>query len=681
MKLQGIADKLIQQDQRTGYAIILLDDGTKLIDYFPGVVIGEQLQLSGTWNNSSHGLYFKVKHYSSAVPSKRPDRIRFLSNLADIDPSIAESIVKAHKANTFRIIDNRLEQLREVSGINQMVLDKIKTSWQRWNITKRIRNFIKNQHNQLDPVQEIVNSHTTQILNKIPDNPYLLLPKTTSLTFDEVDRIAKKRNINNPQARNKAAIHYALTLSAQKGHMFQYRQQLIDQARKISKAFIRPQILEDMASRDQITLVNNRVYQPWLYRAEKSIEIITDRHFKALTGLKIDSIDSYYSKQQRQAIKTALKYNGLIITGAAGSGKSHIIKEIVRLYKDNNKTVMVTATTGKAAQRIQKLSEIKARTIHRFLGINHFSEPKYNRTNPIKHDLLIIDEASLIDAELMESILKAITPLTTLILIGDPNQLPSIKPGNVLADIQRSEFKVIKLTEIHRQEAGSGIITKARDVLKGKIPKLINQNNNRVLFYNSDSATIAQTVEELINTLSQQLNYDPLQDIQVITPFNDQIGGAAQLNGFLQKKLLAPSHEYLTYRNKTFNIGDKVIQLSNNYDKKVFNGEIGLIKDINLQQKSLVINFADRSINYVYQEKDQIDLAYACTVHKIQGSGYPIVIMALPERKNPILTRNLIYTAMTRAKELFIFVGSKDILEYAIQRGSNRRTSLFLDSN
>lgn len=661
MKLKGTVTKIIYRNEDNGFSVLKLKKRIAT-GYLPGLFPGEEVLLNGKWARNTYGKQFKTAGFTSKLPKTEDNIIRFLSHFRGIGEVLAGQIVDEFNGQIFKVIDNDLQSLSKIKGIGSSTLENIQKAWERRKQIQALCQYMSKHRGPLKYVTEIYNIFDGNPVKELAKNPYALVPHIKGISFKSADKIAQ---VNRPEERNKAALRCALH---NKGDVYQAKGELIKKAKEIAGNNIPNNTLNKL---EEVVIKNNRVYQADLYHAERNIESLVQAHFKEICLEEAD-IDPTYTDEQARAIEMATQYNGLILTGGAGTGKTYAIKGIVDAYQD--KKVKVTATTGKAASNITNSIGIKAGTIHRLLGF----DPDGNYNNKLDLDLLVIDEASMIDTLLMEAILEAITPKTTLVLSGDPNQLPSVKPGNVLKDMMGSPFIVVKLTHIQRQDAGSDIVVKANQILQGQIPTFENRSQNRVLFI--ESTSIKNKVADLVsNKIPDKFNRDPLGEVQVLTPFNEGVAGVGELNHVLQKQLIQNRYS-LNHAGRSFHIGDKVMQLENDYDREVFNGEVGYVENINSRLRLLSIAFGYKSVDYKLNELNQIDLAYACTVHKSQGHSYPIVIMAIPNRRSTILNRHLIYTALTRAEQLFMFVGSHPALSDAVNQVSSDRQSSLFDS-
>lgn len=673
MNKTGYVRNIIYKGNDTGFAVIRLNNYTITKGILPGIRPGEKVEISGNWISDSYGKSFEVKNFRSKLPNKPKWMQEFLSSFNGVGPKTAKAMVDTHGKNIYNIIDNEPGLLVDINGIGSTTLSKLKTDWDQYKQIRNIRKYLIKHNAPIDYVMPILSLDNDDPIGAIKNNPYSLLQVIDTLTFEQADNIAIAIGGDCKIAKKNASVLYLLTRAKKSGHTFQYKHTLLKQAKSLTGVPIDDRILQQLSEEQRLIIQGNRIYNPELYKAERTIERLVEAHYRDI-GRKKPEADTDYTDEQKQAIIAATKHNGLILTGGAGTGKTYAIKGIIEAY--NGKNIMLTATTGKAANRITKVTDFEAQTIHRFLGYNPSAgEYKYNQDNKIPHDLLVIDEASMIDTILLQAIMQALSSKTTLVLSGDPNQLPSIDPGNILQDVQKSPFPVVKLTRNLRQDSGSDIIDKANQILNGEMPAFKNTKSDTVGFVETVPDRISEAVTAII-TEKLPSKYNPLRDIQVITPFNKGAGGVDELNYRLQQRINFMGKRFHS-RNGSFAVGDKVMQIRNEYDKGVFNGDIGYICSVDKYKQEISVEFEERIVEYSFNEANALELAYACSVHKSQGHDYPLVIMALPEDQNGVLNRNLLYTALTRAEEGFIFVGMEYTLASAVKRSNNRRTSLF----
>jgi exodeoxyribonuclease V alpha subunit len=447
-------------------------------------------------------------------------------------------------------------------------------------------------------------------------------------------------------------------------------------------------LLKELEEEDKIKVINDNVYLLLYYNAERFIENKIEIMGGSLSGITDKDLKSiklktgYYSLEQLEAINDSLKHKILILTGGPGTGKTTTLKGIINAYRQLGKSIMLAAPTGRAAKRMSEVIGIEAKTIHRLLEYNPIDDIFVrDKEYPLEVDLLVIDEVSMIDTLLMSSLLDAIAFNTTLILVGDSDQLPSVGAGNILSDlINTKKIPTVNLTKIFRQAEESRIVVNSHRINKGEFPIIHNDQDSDFFFINEpDDSRIAQLIIELCNKrLPEKYGFDPMKDIQVLSPMYKGETGADNLNTLLQSAL-NKNKVLLTRGERNFRIGDKVMQLRNNYDKEIFNGDIGIIFNIDLEDQELKVNFNERIVPYEFTDLDEITLAYAITVHKSQGSEYPCVVLPLTTAHFIMLQRNLLYTAVTRASKLMILIGSKQALAMAMKnkKSKKRYTSLF----
>ena len=500
--------------------------------------------------------------------------------------------------------------------------------------------------------------------------------------FKKADDIALNMGFDKcDEKRIYAGIKYVLTLATEDGHTFLYYDTLLDETRKILGVndSITINVLTDLINDGEIIKIDEKIFLTQFYRAEKNVaeKILAINDFKPYKTENlpktIEDIEKEngvkFNELQRKAINLSLESNIMILTGGPGTGKTTTLSGIIQILKSLGMHIGAAAPTGKAAKRMTEVTGLNAKTIHRLLIYNPYSGYNYNDDNPLPYDVVIIDEISMVNILLMNSLLKAITPGTKLILVGDADQLPAIGPGNVLADcIESKIIPTVCLTEIFRQAEDSEIILNAHAINNGKPIKVSNKkpNNNFFFITKGDMDSISDEIMSLVTTrLPNKYGVQPT-DIQVLTPMRKYTPvGSDELNRKLQEAI-NPSEGGITFGKTTFKVGDKVMQLKNNYLKEVFNGDTGYITNIDTEERTIKVEYDDQTVEYDSSEFDELTLAYATTIHKSQGSEYSIVIIPVTEAHYRMLQRNLIYTAVTRSKDVCILIGSPEMLKYAV---------------
>ena len=673
---------------------------------------GEILKMKGEWaNHPKFGEQFKVVHYKSAVPASVYGIQKYLGSglIKGIGPVMAKRIVKKFDKQTLDIIENEIEKLAEVKGIGKKRISMIKTAWDAQKEIRQVMLFLQTHGVSSGYATKIFKQYGQASIQVVKENPYRLATDIFGVGFVTADHIAEKLGFDkNSELRAEAGILYVLHQLADEGHVYYPYEPLIRKCQEILqvdrdvivKAFstiaLNQQIvIEDLNEDIEEFRENNKaVYLAKFDLCETSIAT----RLKALVNVpksirKIDSDKAIewvqeqlaitLADNQMEAVRSAVKDKVMIITGGPGTGKTTIINAILKIFSKLRVRVMLAAPTGRAAKRMSEATGHEAKTIHRMLeySIQKGGFQK-NEAHPLNCDLLVVDEASMIDTILMHHLLKAISPTATFILVGDVNQLPSVGAGNVLKDIIASgAVPVVELNEIFRQAKESLIIVNAHKINSGELPYLKSSDNKLVDFYfieQEDPEEVLKIILDLVKArIPRRFRCDATEDIQVLTPMHRGVVGAGNLNVELQRAL-NPGEAGLVRGNMSFRVNDKVMQIKNNYDKEVFNGDIGRITRIDLEAQQVSMSFDGRNVDYDFSELDEIVLAYAVSVHKSQGSEYPAVVMPILTQHYVLLQRNLIYTAVTRGRRLVVLVGTKKALAIGVKNDKTQKRYTYL---
>ena len=692
--IKGTIARYLYFNEDNGYSVIVLEDSTVVIGNLPKLNEGDNLELYGTWvTHPKYGRQFKIEKYSVTYPTTAGGIIKYLGSglIPGIGASTAEKIVKKFGERSLDIIDKDIDRLLEVEGIGVKKINLIKKGWQSQRGVKDVMLFLQSHGISTAYSIKIYKTYGDETVEKIKNNPYRMINDVWGIGFKVADRIAAKLDFTDHDPRRiKAGIIYALTEISKKGHTYIHEPELINycsQLLNFELAYSDPQITS-LEEEGYIVKEKDKVYLADLYYAERGIENAIDHFVSEPAGISVQAenqlklMEDRFSGEQLFAIRQSLEHNLLIVTGGPGTGKTTALKGIIEIYKQLDQSVLLAAPTGRAAKRMSEVIGAEAKTIHRLLEFNPVEMVfNYNRENKLEADLLIIDEVSMIDTLLMYHLITAVVETATIILVGDVDQLPSVGPGNVLKDLIKSDrLPVIKLTKIFRQAEQSEIVLNAHRINKGEIPNLNSKNKTDFIFNEeSDNSVIPSKILHLVNVeLPNRLNFDPFEDIQIIAPMYKGDAGVNEVNRLFQNNV---NRSEIIYRQgeRQFKLKDKVMQLRNNYDKGVFNGDIGYINYFNGEKKQFHIMFDNRPVVYDQDELDEITLAYAITVHKSQGNEFPCVIMPVSTSHYIMLQRNLLYTAITRASKLLILIGTKRAVAMAVNnnRVENRYTSLF----
>ncbi len=704
--IKGTIHKIIYQNPDNGFTVARFKlSGSPLTDtvitgYFSPLNAGEPAELKGEWkNHQKYGKQFLVDNFRSITPVETEDIQRYLGSglIKGIGPVFAKRIVEQFKEKTLEILDKSPSLLRKVEGIGKERLKLIKKSWQEQKAIKDIMIFLQSHNIGTNNAIKIINTYQDNAINVLKNDPYQLIYDIEGIGFKTADKIARDTGTDkNSIRRIMAGLIHIMREITEEGHTYIPVEILLKNASEILDVNIKnvkDGLNKLLKEEKKLVIEKDRAYLPYLYEAEKEKE----KKIKNILSKKTDFIPEekikdeiflieiknkiQYEEEQKKAILKAVNSKFLILTGGPGTGKTTIIKGIIELFERKNLKVALCAPTGRAAKRLEETTKREAKTIHRLLEFN----PKLmkfmrNENRPLKKDVFIVDESSMIDTPLMFSLLRGIPDESRVILIGDADQLPSVGPGNILKDlIDSREIDVVKLEKVFRQSAESTIITNAHKINRGIVPELKTEKNSNFFFiYKNEANETAEVIKELVvKRLPYRYRYSPFTDIQVITPMYKGETGAHHLNKILQNSL-NPGKIEIKRGTKLFRNGDKVMQIKNNYNKEVFNGDIGRIIKIDLENQYLVVNFDGKKVPYEFNELDELTLSYAATVHKTQGSEYKAVVMPLTTQHYIMLQRNLLYTAVTRAKELIIIVGTKKALYIAVNNNKvvNRYTYL-----
>jgi len=708
----GRVSRITFKSDETGFAVVRLvpDDGLfdriTVVGILPFISEGEHLRLHGDWiKDKKYGLQFRAESYETILPVTKKGIESYLAsgNIKGIRRSTAQKIVEKFGAEALKIFDEQPERLLEIEGIGKKKLLQILQSWKEQNQARDIMIFLSQYG--ISPVLagKIAKTYGAQTLDIIRKNPYKLADDVFGVGFLTADKIAQNMGISAEEpARIESGLKYCLQKGLDEGHTYLPREELIEKSHdilKISRDRI-VAVLNELIEVNHLTPDDEKIYLPAFYHAEKGLAeklaMIASVNLVRLgeeeTRKRVDQL-SYvqkisYTEEQKRAIALAMKEKVLVLTGGPGTGKTTTVRGIIHLFQAYKMSILLAAPTGRAAKRLSETSHLPASTIHRLLKYDPQTRTfSHNENMPLKVDVLIVDEFSMVDTMLAYHLVKALPLKAKLILVGDVDQLPSVGAGNVLQDIIASGIvKVVHLTEVFRQALNSKIVVNAHRINKGLMPDLERKQGADVLTSNrkikpiedygdflfiqqADPDASANMILELVTKkLPERYRYNPLQDIEVLTPMYKGPIGVDRLNSLLQQAL-NPGQKKLFRGKVGFGEGDKVMQIRNNYEKGIFNGDIGVIQKIDPENRQFWVMF-DLPVKYDYSDIEELVLAYAITIHKSQGSEYPAVICPITTHHYIMLQRNLIYTAITRAKELVVLIGTKRALAIAV--GNNR---------
>ncbi|MCQ4727019.1 ATP-dependent RecD-like DNA helicase [Anaerotignum faecicola] len=726
--LEGTVEDIIFQNSDNGYAVFSVDNGESeviCVGIVPNLHNGESLKVIGNWTvHPSYGRQLSVEFYEKTIPTTIDGIEKYLSSgvIKGIGPKTAKKIVEKFGETTFYIIEEKPDRLVEIKGLTYEKAVRISQVFREQHELRRVMIFLQNFGVTPVYAMKIYKKYKEKTFDIVNTNPYRLADDITGIGFKMADKLAASAGIaEDAPGRIKAAVKYILNKAAQDGHVYLPQDILLENVKDITgvdatliengllELQIEHQIWRENLN-DEVIIYLNLYYYSEISSAKKMIELLEYRdeygkdwdsvidNAEISTGIKL-------ADKQREAVKEALTEGALIITGGPGTGKTTTINTIIKILEKEGRSIMLGAPTGRAAKRMTEATGMGAQTIHRMLGINFIDGDSRTQSfekdedDPIDADVIIIDESSMIDILLMNSFLRAVRPGTRLILVGDVDQLPSVGAGNVLKDLIKSNvIKVVRLTEIFRQAQESAIITNAHRINNGLYPVLNDKTKDFFFVKRSNAGDVVTAIKDLITRRLPAFNgCDPVNDIQVLTPMKKGILGVQEINKVLQETLNPPHRgkKEKAFRMGTFRQGDKVMQIKNNYNMAwkvkgfkgkvideglgIFNGDCGIIHDIDESSETMSVIFDDNKlVEYDFTQLEELELAYAVTIHKSQGSEYPVVIVPIHSGPPMLLSRNLLYTAVTRAKKLAVLVGIPETMNKMVDnnREINRYSTL-----
>ncbi len=712
--LSGRIERITFTNEENGFTIAKVKvqgqrDLVTVVGNLMAPMPGEILDMHGKWaHHPKFGEQFKVVQFKTRVPATVYGIRKYLGSglIKGLGPVMAGRIVDKFGKKTLDIIENEMGRLAEVKGIAEKSIARIAKAWDAQKEIRDVMIFLQSHGVSSAYATKIFKRYGDRSIAVVKQNPYRLATDIFGIGFLKADSIAKELGfLDDSQVRVEAGVVYTLHQLSEDGHVYYPYEQLVERCREILDVArepvvqaignlnaVRQVVIEDINDGIENFKQNNKaVYLTRFHQCETGIS----NRLKALLSAPklIREVDSTRdiewvqqqlsfqpAENQQAAIRCALENKVMVITGGPGTGKTTIVKAILKIFSKLKIKIMMAAPTGRAAKRMSEMTDHDAKTIHRLLEYSIRKQGfQRNEKNPLDCDLLIVDEASMIDTILMYHLLKAIPATASCIFVGDVNQLPSVGAGNVLNDIIASGFvAVIELNEIFRQAKASRIIVNAHKINEGELPafnqsEISDPNNDFYFIEQDDPEKVLEIILELVNRrIPQRFGFDAIDDIQVLTPMHKGVVGVANLNDQLQS-VLNPGNGGVIRGDRTYRINDKVMQIRNNYDKEVFNGDIGRITGICSEDRQITISFDNRDIVYDFSGLDEIILAYAVSVHKSQGSEYPVVILPILTQHYILLQRNLIYTAVTRGRNLVVMVGSRKALAIGVNNNKTQQ--------
>ena len=674
-------------------------DLVTVVGHAATIAAGEWITASGEWvNDRVHGQQFKARFLRTSAPNTVDGIEKYLASgmIRGIGPVYAKKLVRIFGDKVFDVIEAEPDRLREVDGIGPVRASRITIAWAEQKVVREIMVFLHSHGVGTARAVRIFKTYGADAVQVMSQNPYRLARDIRGIGFKTADAIAMRLGIEkSAMIRIRAGISYALTEAMNEGHcglptdeLAPLAEKLLEVGVELVRTALDLELTEGNVVADQVG-ETPCIFLAGLHRAERAIgdRLIQLSHGplpwpwidpdKALPWVEA-RVGFALAESQQSAVKLALASKVLVITGGPGVGKTTIVKAILRVLAAKEVKLLLCAPTGRAAKRMSEATGFEAKTVHRLLEVDPKSGGfKRSDDNPLDCDLLVVDETSMVDVMLMQALLKATPNRAALLIVGDIDQLPSVGPGQVLSDVISSgAVPVIRLTEVFRQAAQSRIITSAHRINQGGIPDLAPPGTDSDFYFVSVEApeVAVQRIVELVKTrIPRRFGLNPIRDIQVLCPMNRGGVGARSLNIELQTALNPAGDRKIERFGWTFSPGDKVMQIENDYDKDVYNGDIGYVDDVDTDAGELTANFDGRSLIYGFGELDALVPAYAASIHKSQGSEYPAVVIPVMTQHYPMLQRNLLYTGVTRGKKLVVLVGQKKAVAIAVRNVSGRR--------
>ncbi len=684
-ELKGQIERITFVSEEDGFSIVKIRVAGKkepitAVGHLMSPSPGEIIEMKGKWvKHPKYGSQFKIISYKTSVPASVYGIEKYLGSglIKGIGPVMAKRIVKRFGKETLNIIEEDIEKLKQVEGIGEKRISMIKKAWDEQREIRGLMIFLQEHGISPSYAPKIYRKYREKSIQIIKENPYRLAMDIYGIGFITADRIAEKLGFpKDSELRAMSGIIYVLQQVADEGHVYFPYEELLERCKKIldiSQDTIE-NALEKLQTEGKVIRDDEAIYLSQFYVCETSVAKRLIRLMempKSIRRINTEKAIEWVqkklriklAKRQKDAIRAISENKILIITGGPGTGKTTVINAIIKIFSQIGAKILLAAPTGRASKRMTETSGYEAKTIHRLLEYSpEKGEFKKNERSPLKCDILIIDEASMIDIVLMHHLIKAVPLNATVVIVGDVNQLPSVGPGSVLKDMISSKvFPVVELNEIFRQARESLIVINAHRINAGEFPIFKSERKNADFYFieEEDPEKGLSIIIELVkNRIPKKFGFNPYEDIQVISPMNKGIIGSENLNEKLQEAI-NPSSFGIIRGAKKLKLRDKVMQLRNNYEKGVFNGDIGKIVKIDQENQEVFIVFDTGIVTYDYSELDEISLAYAISVHKAQGSEYPAVVIPIFIQHYVLLQRNLIYTAITRGKKLVVMVGTK----------------------
>ncbi len=723
--LEGTVERITYHNEQTGYTVVRLVARGFLgpvtgVGNMAEVNVGEYLRLEGQWaNHPQYGRQFKVLDYKTVLPATVEGMRKYLGSglIKGIGPVMAQRIVKKFGERTLDVIEHEPHRLLSVLGIGRKRVALIKRAWEEQRQIKEVMLFLQSHNVSTSLAVKIYKKYGDESIDVVQQDPYRLARDIYGIGFLTADKIARNLGIpeDSPQ-RVAAGVSYVLSELADEGHVYAPQDELTTESARILKvdaALVAEGIAsleaDEQVRRETIVYPTAQDHAGASVREEQAVylapfyygEVGVANRLRALANHPTDRLAFYHtarweqtfdyldgksslmlSPTQKEAVRTALTHRVTVLTGGPGTGKTTTVQTILRLLEARRHRYVLASPTGRAAKRLSEATDRPAKTIHRLLEYSPLEGFKRHAENPLEADMVIVDEASMLDLLLTNHLLKAIRPGSYLLLVGDVDQLPSVGAGNVLRDVIDSGLAaVVRLETIFRQAKGSYIIDNAHRINQGLMPRFPKDAADFFLFIQEDPEAAADLIVDVVhNRVPRKFGLEPLSDVQVLCPMYRGAVGVGNLNQRLQTALNPPGPDKPERRlgGRAFRAGDRVIQLRNNYDLDVFNGDVGRIAAIDPVKQSLTVDMGDRRVEYDWASADELTHAYAISVHRSQGSEYPAVVMPVMTTHYVMLARNLLYTGVTRAQRLVVLVGTRKAIAIAVRNNkvSQRHSAL-----
>ncbi len=705
--ITGVIERITFHSSESGYTVARLNTGNvkqliTVVGSFANIQAGQTLQLQGTWTeHPQYGSQFQVVSYKETKPATLTGIEKYLGSglIKGVGPVTAKRIVKHFGLETLEIIEHQIERLSEVPGIADKRIQMISATWAEQKSIKEVMIFLQGHGVSTTYAVKIYKQYGEEAIATVTTNPYQLAIDIFGIGFLTADLIARNVGVApDSQFRYRAGILQVLNKASEDGHCYlpesqivPFTQELLTTEEYEAESRVIVSILSEMVREEQLIRESDDellYYKPSFYYSEQHLAKLLLQKLETSLDVDRDRVRNWIGKftasrrielspQQYVAVEMAARQKVMILTGGPGTGKTFVTRTIVTLWKAMGKKIACAAPTGRAAKRLSEMTGIEAKTLHRLLEFDP-SQMGFKRDldNPLESSAIVVDESSMVDLFMAHSLLKAIPKDALLLMVGDIDQLPSVGPGNVLKDlIDSNKIPVFRLTQVFRQAEKSAIITTAHQINRGSYPQLepISMKATADCLWHSGGTEPehgVQTICDLIEYYIPQAGFNPATDVQVLCPMTRGLVGTRNLNKVLQQLINPPGEEQaeLVRGDSILRTGDRVMQLKNDYNKEVFNGDLGMVRDIDQTEKEVTIDFDGRDVVYDFADLNEITLAWATSIHKSQGSEYPVVILPLYTQHYVMLSRNLFYTGLTRAKQLALIVGSEKAIAIAVKQ-------------